>query len=244
MGGTRKGKTVKLMKWSHSFNVCWWDKNFFEDSAYPDGLVALVNQVNPKPLKNLNHHYYKAVDSFREWTLPKKVTPVPALNPKPTKKPIHTFESLIVTTTTKAPVAPTAVPMKQLHCDTEELKQFCFRVGNCKFAGAYRHLKPVNSNSNQGLLNGQVLNGAQCKMSCDDFRKKPFMNPKMQCLCKSHLRAKFQIFATLNDIISQTNPMNFINKKQCNWYDRTKKNSSPVEPMSVFPRLKFGMKSI
>merc|ERR1712050_53446 len=144
----------------------------------------------------------------------------------------------IVTTTTKAPVAPTAVPMKQLHCDTEELKQLGLRVGNCKFAGAYRHLKPVNSNSNQGLLNGQVLNGAQCKMGCDDFRKKPFMNPKMQCLCKSHLRAKFQIFATLNDIISQTNPMNFINKKQCNWYDRTKKNQGPVEPMSVFPRLK------
>ena len=123
------------------------------------------------------------------------------MNLIPTKKPIHNFESLIVTTTKPTTVAPTAVPMKQLHCDTEELKQMGLRVSNCKFAGPYRHLKPVNSNSNQGLLNGQVLNGAQCKMACTSFRKKPFMNPKMQCLCKSHLRAKFQIFATLNGML-------------------------------------------
>ena len=200
--GNRGKKTVKFMKWSHGFMLCWWDKNYFEDSAYPHGEVALVNQLNPNLLENLNHHYYKAVDSYREWTLPKSILPTPPVYTKPTKKPLHNFDSMIVTTG-KTPTTTTTTPVvatttgTQLHCSLDKLKQAGLRISNCKFSSAYKYLQPINSSSNQGLINGQVLNGAQCKMACTSFRKKPFQTPKMQCLCSSHQRAKFHIFASL-----------------------------------------------
>ena len=49
----------------------WWDGNYFDDNAFPDGVVALVNQLDPKPMHKLNQHYVKLVDSFRMWVLPK-----------------------------------------------------------------------------------------------------------------------------------------------------------------------------
>jgi len=62
------------------------------------------------------------VDSFREWTLPKKVLPTPPMKRPPTKAPIHVFESLIKTTakpgaTTTAPQGVSTTPQPSLFCE-------------------------------------------------------------------------------------------------------------------------------
>ena len=222
------------MKWSHGWMTSWWDKNYFEDSAYPEGEVALVNHLDPSTIKDLNHHYYKAVDAFREWALPKVVLPTPPLKTPPSKQPIHNFDSLIITTS-KTPTPKPTVSSSAMMCSVDDLRNSGLRVSSCKFTGSYKHLQPLNSNSNQGLINGNVLNGAQCKISCSSYKKKPFTNSKMQCLCTSVGRAKFKIFASLQGLISQTNPLKFL-RKQCHWYDRTSsRNGDPVNPLDVFP---------
>ena len=96
----------------------------------------------------------------------KSVVPTAPLTTKAPIKPIHTFASMISlkpakTTPAPTPEAPKTAPISNLHCDIEEMKKFGVHVGGCKFTGDSRHLMPINSNSNQGLINGKVLNGAQ-----------------------------------------------------------------------------------
>ena len=116
------------------------------------------------------------MDNFREWTVPKTLLPTPEPFVKPSKTPIHHFDSLIVTTgktpTTSNPKpAPTA---SSLFCPVDELQAQGLRVSRCKFTGQFNYLKPAGSSSNQGLIKGKVLHGAQCRISCASYKKKPF----------------------------------------------------------------------
>ena len=196
----------------------------------------LVNHLYPETIKNLTAHYAKFVDNFREWTVPKKLLPTPQPYVKPSKTPIHHFDSLIVTTgktpTTSPPkVTPT---VSSLFCPIDELEAKGLRVSRCKFTGQFNYLKPEGSSSNQGLIKGKVLHGAQCRIACTSYKKRPFSNSKMQCYCSSGLTAKFKIFSSLKELLTQSNQMRFTGN-QCQWYDRTKKGGKPVKPLSVFP---------
>ena len=202
----------------------------------PKYLTVTVNHLYPETIKNLTAHYAKFVDNFREWTVPKKLLPTPEPYVKPSKTPIHHFDSLIVTTgktpTTSPPkVTPT---VSSLFCPIDELEAKGLRVSRCKFTGQFNYLKPEGSSSNQGLIKGKVLHGAQCRIACTSYKKRPFSNSKMQCYCSSGLTAKFKIFSSLKELLTQSNQMRFTGN-QCQWYDRTKKGGKPVKPLSVFP---------
>jgi len=50
--GNRGKKTIKLMKWALNFMTCWWDKNYYEDSAFPGGERFLEHHLDPDTITN------------------------------------------------------------------------------------------------------------------------------------------------------------------------------------------------
>ena len=132
--------------------MAWWDSNFWSDAAWPPGKVALVNKQDPKDIQKTAFHYFKFVDSFREFWIPRRLETLTSPPPvATTKRPLYSFAPLAVTlpkttTTTEAPrkVTTTQSPSSsgswvgtRDYCDLGELDRLGIHASMCKFTGKH-----------------------------------------------------------------------------------------------------------
>jgi len=234
-------RRAKVQKWSLNWMVSWWDANR-EDPAWPHGTVALVNPTNPNKLEDITHHYYKLVETYREFIIPNGVESFnkpPVLKPSPPPAASTSGDKHVIIKPVGKPVIPKPKPpsvstgSSVLHCDVKEIEdKFGLHFGNCKLPKSKRS-KVSGSKTNQAKFDQKVVDGSVCQMKCAKYPKPPFKAPKMACRCG--MNSRFKVYNNLQHLLQNGPNVSQLLFKSCHWYNMAnKKSTTPVMPINVF----------